>query len=302
MAIQTRKNLYRGINPHFNSLLQTPGNEVDGPSLWLGFHANHITDIANALNSVLPEKYLAIPEQSLQIKAEDVDLNFIRTKKRQPDVAIYRQPGGGLSTLAVSDATLTIDLEASLDHDEDFVTAVLIRDMSEGTRAGKVVTRIELLSPSNKPGNYGYEFYRENRNETIYSGVPLIELDFLYEGPPPVRKCPVYPHQEGSHPYNIYINLPRQKIVTVRGFDVDAAFPKVVIPLAGDDKLEFEFGAVYHFTYRAMRWGIHHDLVDYTQLPARFHTYSPADQERIHGRMAAIAEAHARGEKLDDER
>lgn len=300
-GIQTAKNLYQGINPHLNSLLQTPGNETDGPSLWPGFHANHISHIADKLNEVLPPNYVAIPDQSLQIKAEDIELAFAtRTKKREPDVSIYGEKAGGLATASASPATLTLALNETLDIDEDFVTAVVIRDMSEGQRLGKVVTRLELLSPSNKPGHYGYEHYRDNRIEAVYSGIPLIEIDYLHETPPPVMKCPIYPRQASSHAYNIYVNLPHVNKVIIHGFDVDALFPNVVIPLSGDDEIVFDFGLVYQHTYRTMRWGTYPQLVDYTQIPPRFETYSSADQERIRLKMAAIQSAYARGDDLEN--
>ncbi len=292
-GIQTPKNLYRGINPHLNSLLQTPGNETDGPSLWPGFHANHISHIADKLNEVLPPNYVAIPDQSLQIKAEDIELAFAtRTKRREPDVGIYGEKAGVLVSASTSPATLTLALNETLDIDEDFVTAVVIRDMSEGQRLGKVVTRLELLSPSNKPGNYGYEHYRDNRVEAVYSGVPLIEIDYLHETPPPVMKCPIYPRQACSHAYHIYVNLPKENQVVVHGFDVDSPFPVIAIPLSGNDEIAFDFGSVYQHTYRTMRWGTYRQLVDYTHFPARFETYSPADQERIRVKIAAIRSAY----------
>lgn len=46
MAIQAARNLYAGINPHLNSLLQTRGTWERSPSLWPSFHTDHITDIA----------------------------------------------------------------------------------------------------------------------------------------------------------------------------------------------------------------------------------------------------------------
>lgn len=112
---------------------------------------------------------------------------------------------------------------------------------------------------------------------------------------------PIYPHQPGSHPYNILVSDPRSSVSQGRflahGFDADAPFPVIQIPLLGDETLEFEFGEVYHYTYRRAKWGT---MVDYAQLPARFTAYSPADQACIEQRMALIAEAHARGENLEE--
>lgn len=162
--IKTLKNHYRGVNPHLQSLLQTPGSEDEGLSLWPSFHSRHVTHIADFLMEVLPPGYAAYAEQSLQTRAADVEAE-------------------------------TVDLT------EDVVKAVMIREVRQDARLGRVVTRIELLSPSNKPGHVGYEAYRKARNDALYSRAPLIELDYLHESaanrhelsdlPTPARFAPV---------------------------------------------------------------------------------------------------------------
>jgi hypothetical protein len=64
--------------------------------------------------------------------------------------------------------------------------------------------------------------------------------------------------------------------------------PRVSIPLAGEDSITLNLGTVYNLTFARNRY---YGLVatDYAQLPARFETYTPADQERIRARMAAVA-------------
>jgi hypothetical protein len=150
-------------------------------------------------------------------------------------------------------------LDDTLDLTEDFVKAVVIREVREDPRLGRVVARIELLSPSNKPGHVGYEAYRKARNDALYSRVPLIELDYLHESPPTAMNYPIYPHQPRSHPYSVLISDPRPSVSQGRflahGLDVDASFPAIQIPLLGDEMLEFDFGEVYHYTYRRAKWG-----------------------------------------------
>jgi hypothetical protein len=62
---------------------------------------------------------------------------------------------------------------------------VVIRDVADDPLYGPIVARIELLSPSNKPGGSGYSAYTKGRNEALYTQIPLIEIDYLQK-----HRCP----------------------------------------------------------------------------------------------------------------
>jgi len=290
------ENPYKGINAHVNSDLQTPGSEETGPSIWPGFHSIHMADIANALNDVLPLNYVARSEQSLQIKIQEDALQPPRIYHPEPDVGIYQQSGTSAartpSAVAEFAASLELPLDDTLDVNEDFIKSVVILQLTNQDRTGTIVTRIELLSPSNKPGRAGYDAYRINRNTALYSHVPLIELDYLHELPPPLLNYPIYPRAEKSYPYNIFISDPRPSVSAGRlrayGFVVDQKFPSIEIPLADDETLKFDFGAVYQQTFTRGRWGQH---IDYATPPVRLEAYSPADQQRIAAVMERIKQA-----------
>jgi hypothetical protein len=195
----------------------------------------------------------------------------------------------GVAELA---APFEFPLDDTLDISEDFVKGVVILQLTDQDRTGTIVTRIELLSPSNKPGRAGYDAYRITRNTTLYSHVPLIEVDYLHEQPPPLLNYPVYPRSEKSYAYNIFVSDPRPTVREGRlrayGFAVDQPFPPVTIPLAGDDTLEFDFSAAYRHTFLVGKWG---ENIDYSRPPARLETYSPADQQRITAVMERCASA-----------
>lgn len=304
--IRAIRNLYQGINPHLQSALQTPGSATEGSWDWPSFHNDHITNIGEFLNDQLPRRYIARTEKSLQIRVEDFGIESRKTLRPQPDVTVYHKPGSGVPAgTAVREpigSSWTAVVQNTLDISEDIVPAVFIRDALTDQRLGKPVARIELLSPSNKPGHGGYDSYRNGRNDALLRGTPLVELDYVHEWSPTLLTYPRYPKDPDSHAYSIIVSDPRptlqEGLVQGYGFDVDRLFPIITIPLADKESLDFDFGAVYRYTYRRGRWG---DQVDYTQLPARFETYSPADQAHIQRRMALIAEAHDRGDDLEQE-
>ena len=61
MPLHSDQNLYPGINPHLNSIIQKESGE------WESFHNDHITNIREHLDATLPPGYLARTEKSLQI-------------------------------------------------------------------------------------------------------------------------------------------------------------------------------------------------------------------------------------------
>jgi hypothetical protein len=219
MAFDPNQNPYQGINAHLNSELQTPGSEDTGLSTWPGFLSTHVTHIADFLNEQLPPNYVARSEQSLQIGVQEDVLLPETTSKQEPDVAIYQRSNTSArsSRAATSETAASFDLalDDTLDLTEDFVKAVVIRQVSESDHIGIVVTRIELLSPTNKPGHAGYNAYRRNRNMALYSHVPLLNY-------------PVYPNDPKSRPYNILVSDPRPSVKEGRlrayGFRVDQPF------------------------------------------------------------------------------
>lgn len=290
------KNPYKGINAHWHSMAQNPG---ESPTIWTSIHASHIVDITNALNQQLAPEYIARAEQSLQIWIDDDETQQQITRRPRPDSVIFRTGASATSRspapiLEVGDdeAVIVVEIDDLLDEDKFVSSAVIYKPIDHKTM-GKPLTRIELLSLDNKPGGKGYEGYLQNRLTAMRSGTSLIELDYLHQRPSPIKDVPTYPNDPGSHAYSLALSDMRSKHMTdpvtvVRLMDVDTPLPsKIPIPLMGEDVLVFDFGAVYHYTFEVGRWGTH---IDYAVLPENFASYSAADQKRIQQVMERVKE------------
>jgi hypothetical protein len=284
----TLHNRYLGINPHLNSLLQTPGTP-EQPALWATFHNRHITHICDFLNQQLPAHYMAFSEQSLQTRGIEPGGDIL-IRNPEPDVSIFRQHTGQ-SVVAVAQPIPV--WQGKLIHIVEPVrrlTAVLVREVEKPGILGQLVARIELLSPANKRGGSDYRAYLIRRSEAIQSGIPLIEIDYLHEIPSLLPDLPVYPSDEGAYPYSIAVYDPRpiweDGISRVYGFRVDEKIAPFLLPLAETDQLIFDLTPVYQHTFESGRWG---NLVDYSLMPARFETYSMIDRASIQQKMASIA-------------
>jgi hypothetical protein len=283
MPIYAPKNLYVGVNPHLNSALQTRGGE-GRPALWEGFHSAHIGHIRLYLNQHLPGNYIAYSEQSPQIAGGDES----GPRKPKPDVSIVRKfPGNATSGVGVAASpTWEAELWQVLEPVDEWMS-VVIGEVVDGV-IGQVVTRIELLSPSNKPGGAHFAAYKISRYECAKNGTPLIEIDYLHEQGTLIPYHPVYPHEADSYAFTIAVSDPRPEHgkTQVYGFGVCAAVPRVQIPLAGKETFLTDFDAIYQVHFEQDRLYM---AVDYSQLPERFESYSAQDQAQIRKRMAEIA-------------
>ena len=293
MPVRAVKNQYRGVNAHLHSLFQNQEG-------WEGFHTLHIGHLASVLQAQLRTMgYVAAVEESLQIRQGEYP---------QADVIIYdtdpeRAELPSTPTLS-HPKELVLPLPTLIRIDPDAfkpypAVAIYARD-------NQAVVWIELLSPSNKPRGGHFASYDDKRRKLLESGVVFVEIDYLHQSPRTLEGLPSYlPHRRSpiqidASAYLIAVIDPRPALLSGQGriaeFSVDDPLPTMTIPLSGDDKISFDFGAPYRKTFEEMFYG---DRIDYTALPLRFDTYQEIDGARILSRMLHVMERAARGETLE---
>jgi hypothetical protein len=295
MPIYASKNQYRGVNAHLNSFIQNVSGE------WESSHSAHVAILAFNLDASLPRGYYARIEKALQIREESSEVSH----RPRPDISVFaRLPVGPVAVAEIATPpTTTMPLVNTVDFaEEEYLNAVVVYQATEEKLLGRVVTRIELLSPTNKPSGRGYWQYRDKRKANLHSGVPLIEIDYLHQSHSVIGNLPSYPDGEkGAFPYTVTVSDPRpsfdQGVSKTYACGVDEPLPTIEVPLAGEDRLPFNLGKVYNETFERTRF--YQSVVDYAEKPLAFDTYSPADQEHILKRMAFLAEAVQKGLDLE---
>jgi len=148
---------------------------LEDPAYWSGFHTRFNVHLADVLTELLPKGYYADVEQHVWLQGADSDVDL--TPFAYPDVYIGERngrAGGSILTATRPTAETRFPLPAKK-KGAKFVKIV------DGSR-NRVVTAIELLSPSNKTRGEGLEDYLAKRNEYVASGTNLVELDLLREG------------------------------------------------------------------------------------------------------------------------
>lgn len=293
MPIHSDKNLYPGINPHLNSLLQ---NE---PGAWESFHADHVTDLARGIDRVLPPGYFARAEKSLQV-SESVAAT-LRIGDIKPDVTVYRaarpKSASPAAVPAATPPTATLPIPETLTEEEQ-LSSVVIYQAGEGSVLGRPIARVELLSPANNPSGSYYSRYMEKRLQTLQSGLRIVEIDYLHEIRLILGVLASYADSKtGAFPYSVLVTDPRPTMdkgyTHFYGFGVLDSLPVVTIPLAGADEVIIDLGPIYNTTFDGLQY--YRLIVDYAQEPVNFEAYTEPDRERIRRRMAEIAASQPSG-------
>jgi hypothetical protein len=221
--------------------------------LWTTLHVQLAVEIARQLTPRLLPRYLAFPNQRQVTDAlEDV---AIAAAEFYPDVGVVkagkRALKGSGAVLADAPFTRTTVMPTSVPH-----SWVEIRDKAQR----KLVTMIEILSPTNKRGQ-GRKEYLKKRAKILRSSAHLLEIDLLRKG----KRLPMAePLPEGA--YFVFLTRANKRPQTdTWPIALDEPLPTVRVPLLEPDPdvpldLQQAFAAIYDLS--------RYDLaIDYSKPP-----------------------------------
>jgi hypothetical protein len=165
---------------------------LEAPGIWPDVHERLAHEISTHLNQELPAPYYA----KLEVRLETGIIDEGEGRHRiVPDVAVVRTPRagqpGGLQTRDVPRREPSPHHELFVFHEPIRHQFVEIRD---GTRNHKLITLIEIVSPSNKRPGEDRQAYQRKQAEVLASDASLVELDLLRGGErlPPAPKAKEY--------------------------------------------------------------------------------------------------------------
>src|SRR5262245_8688655 len=157
---------------------------VEACGLWGDFHDGLIQDIKRSLAQAAPARYLVrTGERSYLVLVESEGKD---SHPFLPDVTVTASPGrkksvkkGGTAVAEPAGEVEPVTMRAFIEeeHRETFV------EIYEAGPDGRLVTTVEVLSPSNKrPGTPGWDLYQRKRQSLLLGGVSLVEIDLLRGG------------------------------------------------------------------------------------------------------------------------
>ncbi|MEG4986710.1 DUF4058 family protein [Microcoleus sp. BR0-C5] len=155
-------NPFPGMNPYLES-----------PELWCSVHNRLIVAIADLLTPQLLPKYLVDIEQIIyQVSGEDALVIGIPDVTIQRSLAPTTETTSNVAVAADPTQSLKVRIPWPVEVKESYLQVI-------ETETKKVVTVIEVLSPTNKRPGKGREMYEAKREKVFGSHTHLVEIDLL---------------------------------------------------------------------------------------------------------------------------
>ena len=221
---------------------------LEHPALWPDVHNSLIAALRDVLaEAVAPRYYVALEQRAYLLTPDDIvlvgrpDISVVGERLRRDAAVAPRQNG-----------VLEVELPMADELREDYLE---VREV----KTGRVVTVLELLSPTNKVNLDGREQYLRKRGQILLSRTSLVEIDLLRLGEPmPLAGTPI--HSD----YRILVSREwRRPRAELYAFGVRDAVPSFALPLLrGDSEPSVDLNGVLHELYSRARFDLR---LDYTE-------------------------------------
>jgi hypothetical protein len=191
---------------------------IERSAIWPDFHDAFVAAIRGVLQPLLRPKYVALTQDRLYVVESDRPI--------RPDVSIVRTSVGEQSSVAVAEPDIATVFEVSREEiREPYIEIV------EPAAGNRVVTAIEVVSPSNKHSPAGRNAYEVKREELIAGHASFVEIDLLHEGHAIVRVSPDKLATLGRYHYLVAVTRQIPSRQEVYAVSVERRLPRVAIPL-----------------------------------------------------------------------
>lgn len=238
---------------------------LEQPEQWQLFHPWFIRELARQTQDLARARGFNIDvERNVYQREPTGELTLIG----EPDALTWndtideswRESGGG-AAVAVAEPTAIHEVVLDPDEMETYKQDYLV--VRKNGRPRTVVAVVELLSPSNKKGQYALK-YREKRSRFLTSHVHFLEIDFLRGGTNPSRE--MFPELP-STPYFLFLARKTGIGRNEEGYPLrlQDKLPVIGLPVGyGQPDLPLDLPAAFEAAYDL---SVHSGDVDYSDDP-----------------------------------
>jgi hypothetical protein len=228
---------------------------LEHPAFWPDVDSRLITSIADDLAPrIAPRYFVGVGTRTAVLTDRDIDQVY------HPDVTNHStqsraqpQPAG-VALLESPEQSMPVVVPIGEEIEETFVA---IQELP----GRKLVTVVEVLSPTNKKASDGRADYLKKRNDRVRSRVSLVEIDLLRGGEP----MPIEPPPPQTDYRVLICRAGRRKSAELIVFPWTTPIPPIPIPLLpGDAEPALDLSAVLHALIDRARYDL---VVDYQRPP-----------------------------------
>jgi Protein of unknown function (DUF4058) len=233
---------------------------IEAYGLWEDLHSHLIEKIGEKLADAAPDRYLVrTGERSYVVLVEsegkkshsflpEVSVSVRRGRKRAT-----KRGGTVLAEPTPETEPMTMRPFIQEEHREAFI------EIYEANRGQRLVTSIEVLSPSNKrPGTEGWELYQRKRQSLLLGDVSVVEFDLLRGG----QRMPMLDPWPDS-PYRLLVARAKTQLCRVWRAYYLRPLPPIPVPLAKPDSdISLDLQPMIDAIYQRFRY---QRSIDYTK-------------------------------------
>lgn len=227
--------------------MRFPGMDpyLESPGIWPGVHSRLIVYLADHLQSQLGDRYIAAVEERVYVEGHEREVI--------PDVWVKRLvQSDATSAMAVAEPDIPVKVTVTpLEVRESYLE---ILDRQSGNR---VVTVIEVLSPSNKVRGPGRSSYVDKQREVLDSQSHLVEIDLLRGGQHMIAVPERVAQSHGPFDYLFCVNRAQGERSEYELYPrrLRERLPRIRLPLAAmDSDIVLDLQGVLAQTYEAGRY------------------------------------------------
>jgi Protein of unknown function (DUF4058) len=217
---------FPGVNPY-----------LEAQGYWPDFHLKFLNYLQEALADGLPDDY----EARLDERVNLLDVEAGEARQIKPDVALLQRPKRAGDAHPAGTLLLVPETIPTLILDQDRETYLKVLHRPDR----KLVTVLELLSPSNK-AEPSRRDYLTRRNAILLQDVHLVELDLLVTG----HRLPMKRPLPRADYHAVVSRWERRPDCEVYSWSVRQALPLLPIPLRDPDPdVMIDLASVYQTAF-----------------------------------------------------
>ena len=221
-----------------------PGKDpyLEDPQIWPELHSRLIVYLADHLRPLLRPRYFARIEARVFVEGPDREIipDVWLRQRVQPSAAM-----GAVAVLDKEDAPVVVRCP-QLEITESYIT---ILDRRSGM---KVVTTIEIVSPTNKYSGPGRDSYLAKQPEVRASATHLVEIDLLRTGPHVLAVAEPVAKALEKYDYLVCVNRASgtRELFDLYPRTLQDRLPRFSLPLAErDPDVKVDLQAIFNLAY-----------------------------------------------------